>query len=103
MSEQRTSYDAHAQAHAALVAETISRNTDSIHAVPRVVLPDGEVRHWLLTLATDGQDVCCYQSAGHGIWNIWLLNERVPLTEFVAGYLAAVTSDGAAATDSEVA
>ena len=69
----------------ALIVETILRNVESIHAVPLDVLPAGELRHLLLTRATDGVDLYCYQSGGtDGPWYLWLYGERLPLADYVA-------------------
>lgn len=76
-------------------------NVATIKQAPRAVLPDGPARAHLMRLAAAGCDVYVYQGAGlngSGVWNVWLIDRRVPLADYAARYAGrGGTSAGACA------
>ncbi len=64
-------------------------NITSILDVPRDLLPVGPARSALYDRAAAGEDCYAYQSGGsHGVWCVWLDDQRIPVTEYVAGFAA---------------
>ncbi len=62
-------------------------NTASIFDVPRALMPDGPARESLMRRAMLGYDCYAYQSGGpRGTWCVWLNDERIPVTEYVASF-----------------
>ncbi len=62
-------------------------NLTSFLDVPRDLLPVGAARSALYDQAAAGKDCYAYQSGGsHGVWCVWLNDQRIPVTQYVAGF-----------------